>query len=79
MSRGAVARTLLKSMNPQRAIDARENLKGSSISVDVKNGVARLTGTVEDEQQRLEAAIAARSTPGVRAVQNDTRVSMAAR
>ena len=68
-------------MNPQRAIDARENLKGSSISVDVKNGVARLTGTVEDEQQRLEAAIAARSTPGVRAgaVQNDTRVSMAAR
>jgi len=63
----------------KRAIDARENLKGSSISVDVKNGVARLTGTVEDEQQRLEAAIAARSTPRVRAVQNDTRVSMAAR
>ncbi len=52
----------------KKAIDARENLKGSSISVDVKNGVARLTGTVEDEQQRLEAAIAARSTPGVRAV-----------
>ena len=70
---------MLKTMNPQRAIDAREKLKGSSISVDVKNGVARLTGTVEDEQQRLEAAIAARSTPGVRAVQNDTRVSMAAR
>jgi osmotically-inducible protein OsmY len=40
----------------------------------VKNGVARLTGTVGSESDRLVAAIAARSTPGVRAVQDDLRV-----
>jgi len=62
-----------------KAIQARDDLKGASIDVDVKNGVARLTGTVDDEQQRLVAAIVARSTPGVRAVQNDTRLNVAAR
>ena len=62
-----------------KAIRARDDLKGASIDVDVKNGVARLTGTVDGEQQRLVAAIVARSTPGVRAVQNDTRVNVAAR
>jgi osmotically-inducible protein OsmY len=63
----------------QRAIEARNDLEGTKIDVDVKNGVARLTGTVEDEQQRLAAAIAARSTPGVRAVQDDLHVSAASR
>ena len=45
----------------------------------MKNGVARLTGTVDEEQQHLMAAIVARSTAGVRAVQNDLRVSVAER
>ena len=62
-----------------KAIQARDDLQGASIDVDVKNGVARLTGTVDDEQQRLVAAIVARSTPGVRAVQNDMRVNVASR
>jgi osmotically-inducible protein OsmY len=57
----------------ERAIESRD-LQGANIDVDVKNGIARLTGTVEDDQQRLAAAIAARSTPGVRAVQDDLRV-----
>src|SRR5207237_5085754 len=48
----------------------RDDLKGTSISTDVKAGVARLTGTVDSETQRLEAAIAARSVPGVRAVRD---------
>jgi hyperosmotically inducible protein len=61
----------------KHALEQREELKG--IDVEVKNGVARLTGTVETEQQRLDAAIAARSTPGVRAVEDDLRISTAAR
>jgi osmotically-inducible protein OsmY len=32
---------------------------------------------VESEQQRLDAAITARSTPGVRAVEDDLRLSTA--
>jgi len=55
-------------------LKARDDLKSADIGVDVKNGVARLTGTVDDEAQRLAAAVAARSTPGVRSVQDDLRV-----
>ena len=62
-----------------RALEKRDDLQGANIDVDVKNGVARLKGTVEDEQQRLAAAITARSTPGVRAVQDDLRVSAASK
>jgi hyperosmotically inducible protein len=61
----------------KQALERREDLKG--IDVDVKNGVVRLTGTVDGEQQRLDAAIAARSTPGVRAVEDDLRISTATR
>jgi osmotically-inducible protein OsmY len=63
----------------KRAIDARDDLEGAKIDTDVKNGIARLTGTVADDQQRLAAGIAARAIPGVRAVQNDLRVSAASR
>jgi osmotically-inducible protein OsmY len=59
----------------KQALERREGLAG--IDVDVKNGVVRFTGTVEREQQRLEAAIVARSTPGVRAVEDDLRTSTA--
>lgn len=61
----------------ERAIETRDDLQGAKIDVDVKNGVVRLKGTVEDEQQRLAAAITARSTPGVRAVQDDLQVKSA--
>jgi len=57
------------------AISKRDDLRGSNINVEVANGVARLTGTVENEHQRLAAAIAARSTPGVKAVKEELRVS----
>lgn len=61
----------------RRELDARDDLKHASISVSVKNGVARLTGTVANEAERLEATMAARSTEGVRAVQDDLRVNVA--
>ena len=39
--------------------------------MEVKNGVVRLTGTVANGARRLEAAMAARAIPGVRAVKDD--------
>ena len=58
-----------------RKLKDRDDLHGANIDVDVKNAVARLTGTVENEHQRLAAAMAARSVPGVRAVHDEPRVS----
>ena len=47
------------------------------ITVSVKNGVVRLTGTVATGARRLEAAMAARAIPGVRAVKDDLRLATA--
>lgn len=45
------------------------------ISVNVKNGVVRLTGTVPTGARALDAAVLARSVPGVSSVQNDLKVT----
>jgi osmotically-inducible protein OsmY len=45
------------------------------INVKVKNGVVRLTGTVPTGVRRLEAAVKARSIPGVNSVQDDLSVT----
>jgi osmotically-inducible protein OsmY len=58
-----------------QAIDRRDDLKAADIDVDVKNGVARLTGTVPSVEDRLAAAITARSVAGVRSVQDDLRIN----
>jgi hyperosmotically inducible protein len=47
------------------------------ISVEVKNGVVRLTGTTPTGARRLDAAVLARSIQGVRAVKNDLRLATA--
>jgi hyperosmotically inducible protein len=47
------------------------------ISIEVKNGVVRLTGTIPSGARRLEAAVAARAIPGVRAVEDDLRLAAA--
>lgn len=44
------------------------------VGLEVRNGVARLTGTVPTGARNLEAAVLARSVPGVRAVQDDLRL-----
>lgn len=46
----------------------------SGVNVEVKAGVARLTGKVKRQVDRLSAAMLARSTPGVHAVMNDLTV-----
>ncbi len=47
------------------------------ITVAVKNGIVRLTGTVATGARCLEAAMAARAIPGVRAVKDDLRLAPA--
>jgi hyperosmotically inducible protein len=60
----------------EQAIEKRSDLDDASIEVEVKDGVARLSGTVASEDDRLSAAMAARSTRGVRSVLwNDLQVN----
>jgi osmotically-inducible protein OsmY len=47
------------------------------ITVEVKNGVVRLTGTVPSWAWRLEAVAIARAIPGVRAVEDDLHFMLA--
>jgi hypothetical protein len=49
------------------------------ITVDVKNGVVRLTGIIPTGEQRLEAAQTARAVSGVRAVEDDLRLLVTAK
>jgi osmotically-inducible protein OsmY len=60
----------------EQALENRRDLDDASITVEVKDGVARLSGTVANEDDRLAAAITARSTRGVRSVLwNDLQIS----
>jgi osmotically-inducible protein OsmY len=52
----------------EQALERRQDVTGKDISVQVKDGVARLTGTVPNEEARVTAATVVRATPGVRAV-----------
>jgi hyperosmotically inducible protein len=49
---------------------------GSSVGVEVKNGVVRLTGKVKGQNDRLSALTTARSTQGVRSVVDDLQVAV---
>lgn len=53
---------------------ADSEVKAHKIDVDTKNGVVRLTGTVESWQEASKAADIARGIKGVTAVENDIRV-----
>jgi len=57
----------------KKAFENHQDLK--DINVQVKNCVARLTGTVPHGTDRLEAAVVARSTHGVCSVQDDLRIA----
>jgi osmotically-inducible protein OsmY len=45
-----------------------------NVSTEVSNGVARLTGSVTNESDRIMAAVAVRSCGGIRSVENDILV-----
>lgn len=52
-----------------------EGLSGSSISVNTKNGVATLSGTVTSKALRERAGQIASNTDGVKGVNNDIRIA----
>jgi len=57
----------------ETSLNARQEFK--DVNVEVKNGVARLSGTVPSITDRLEAALIARSTDGVRSVREELTVA----
>jgi hyperosmotically inducible periplasmic protein len=58
----------------QKRLEGREALKDDNIDVEVKNGVVRLTGTVDGFGERMTALTVARSTSGVKSVIDDLRI-----
>ena len=58
----------------ENRLGARPELSDASIDVEVANGVARLTGTVRNQSDRLTALTVARTTDGVRSVVGDLTV-----
>jgi hyperosmotically inducible periplasmic protein len=58
----------------KKRIGEREGLKDDNIDIEVKNGVVRLTGTVDGFGDRMTALTVARSTKGVKSVIDDLRI-----
>ncbi len=58
----------------EKRLSARGELSDSNIDVEVADGVARLTGTVRGQPDRLTALTLARTTDGVRSVVGDLTV-----
>ena len=57
------------------ALYQRAEMKHAGVNVTVRNGVVRLSGTAPSQQHRIFAATAAHAVPGVRAVEEDIKVS----
>ena len=58
----------------QKRIEQRAALKDDDIDVEVKNGVVRLTGTVDGYAERMTALTVARETQGVKSVVDGLRI-----
>jgi len=58
----------------EKRLEAREDLSDAGIDVEVANGVARLTGSVRSQSDRLTALTVARTTDGVSSVVGDLTV-----
>jgi hyperosmotically inducible protein len=58
----------------KKRFDERATLKDDNITIEVKNGVVRLTGTVDKAGERMTALTVARSTQGVKSVIDDLRI-----
>jgi osmotically-inducible protein OsmY len=59
----------------EKRLAARSDLGDSSIQVEVSNGVARLTGSIANQGDRMTALTAARGASGVRAVLDALEIS----
>lgn len=58
----------------QKRISERKALEDDDIDVEVKNGVVRLTGTVDGFGERMTALTVARATEGVKSVIDDLQI-----
>jgi osmotically-inducible protein OsmY len=58
----------------KKRIEERQALKDDNIDIEVKNGVVRLSGTVDGFGERMTALTVARSTEGVKSVIDDLRI-----
>ena len=61
----------------EQALRSQDELRDDNIDIEVSNGVARLTGTVDNASDRMRAAAVARTAQGVRAVRDDLTVAAA--
>jgi hyperosmotically inducible periplasmic protein len=59
----------------EKSLDDDRNLKNVKVNVEVRNGVARLTGTVPSDSAKRAAVTAVRRVDGVRSVQDDVKVA----
>jgi hyperosmotically inducible protein len=57
-----------------KRLAANQRLKGSSIKIEVKNGIVHLTGSVDNQSDRITALTVARSTSGVRGLVDDLKI-----
>jgi hyperosmotically inducible periplasmic protein len=60
-----------------KRLGANSQLSDAHISIEVKNGIARLTGDVQGRSDRLTALTVTRATPGVRGVVDDLKLQPA--
>jgi hyperosmotically inducible protein len=58
-----------------KRLAAKSQLADATIAVDVKNGVARVSGTVKGQSDRLTALSVARATPGVRGLVSELELA----
>jgi len=76
LGRGEIrARDEILAGEVRRVLEVSGALHGSRIQVEAAGGVVRLTGTVPSEEHRLLSVIAAHAALGVRAVEEDLRVT----
>src|SRR5262245_32979785 len=57
-----------------KRIEERQALKDDDINIEVKNGVVRLSGTVDGFGERMTALTVARATEGVKSVIDDLQI-----
>jgi hypothetical protein len=74
---GAGANDLWIWTKTRAALASADDLRDSTISVDVDNDVVTLTGTVPDQAQKSKAEQVARGIEGVSSVKNEIQVAPA--
>ena len=57
-----------------KRLDGNSQLSDSHITIEVKNGIARLTGDVQSQSDRLTALTVTRATQGVRGLVDDLKL-----